>query len=75
MDGVGDCVKGCREVQEDQNLDVARIGSDEDLVGDLNEGNLCAMACPETRLKEFIELMVGHVLMESGGNYPFQDFA
>ena len=60
---MGDCVKGCREVQEDQNTDVARICSDEEVVGDLDEGSFCAMACPEARLKEFIELMVGHVLM------------
>ena len=74
-DSVGDCVEGCREVQEDQNTDVARICSNEEVVGDLDEGRFCAMACPETRLKGFIELMVGHVLLELGSNCPFQDFA
>ena len=52
-----------------------RIGSDEEVVGDLDEGSFCAMACPEARLKGFIELMVGHVLLELGGNCSFQDFA
>ena len=33
------------------------------------------MACPEARLKGFIELMVGHVLPELGGNCSFQDIA
>ena len=72
---MGDCVKGCREVQEDQNTDVARICSDEEVVGDLDEGSFCAMACPEARLKGFIELMGGHVLLELGSNCSFQDFA
>ena len=52
---MGDCVKGCREVQEDQNTDVARICSDEEVVSDLDEGSFCAIACPEARLKGFIE--------------------
>ena len=69
------CVKSCREVQEDQNTDVARIHSDEEIVGDLDESSFCAMACPETRLKRFIELVVGLVLLELGCNCPFQDFA
>ena len=47
---MGDCVEGCREVQEDQNTDVARICSDEEVIGDLDEGCFCAMACPEARL-------------------------
>ena len=72
---MGDCVKGCREVQEDQNTDVARICSDEEVVGDLDEGSFHAMACPEARLKGFAELMVGHVLLELGGSCSFQDFA
>ena len=35
---MGDCVEGCREVQEDQNTDVARICSNEEVIGDLDEG-------------------------------------
>ena len=54
---------------------MARICSNEEVVGDLDEGRFCAMACPETRLKGFIELMVGHVLLELGSNCSFQDFA
>ena len=38
---------GCREVQEDQNTDVARICSYEEVIGELDEGSFCAMACPE----------------------------
>ena len=34
---MGDFVKGCREVQEDQNTDVARICRDEEVVCDLDE--------------------------------------
>ena len=37
---------------------MARICSDEMVVGDLDEGSFCAMACPDTRLNGFIELMV-----------------
>lgn len=33
------------------------------------------MVRSETRLKGFIELMVGHVLVELGGGCSFQDFA
>ena len=54
----------CRAVQEDQNTDVARICSDEEVIGDF-----------EARLKGFIELMAGHELLELGGNCSFQDFA
>ena len=72
---MGYCVKGCSEVQEDQNTDVTRICSGEAVVGDIDEGSFCATACPEARVKGFIELMVGHVLMELGGNCSFQDFA
>ena len=72
---MGHCVKGCREVQQDQNTDVARIGGKEEVAGDLDEGSFCAMLCPETRLKGFIELMVGHVLLELGSNCSFKDFA
>ena len=60
---MGYCVQGCREVQEDQNTDVARIYSDEEVVGDPDEGSFCALACREARLKGFIELMVGHMLL------------
>ena len=52
-----------------------RIGSDEEVVGDLDEGSFCAMACPEARLKGFIALMVRPVLMELGGNCSLQDFS
>ena len=65
-DGAEDYVKGCREVREDQNTDVARIGSDEEVVCELDEGSFCAMACPETRLKGFIELMVRKGRLELG---------
>ena len=58
---MGDCVEGCREVQEDQNTDVARICSDEEVVGDLDEGSFCAMACPETRLKGLAGSYVSHL--------------
>ena len=34
----------------------------------------CAMACLETRLNGFIELMIGHVLMELRGNCSFLNF-
>ena len=54
---------------------MARICSNEEVVGDLDEGSFCAMVCPEARLKGFIELMVGHVLLELGSNCSFQDFA
>ena len=56
---MGDSVEGSREVQEDRNTNVVRIGSDEEVVGDLDEAFLCYVTCPETRLKGSIELMVG----------------
>ena len=36
---------------------MARIGSDEEVVCDLDEGGFCAIVCPEAKLKRFIELM------------------
>ena len=67
------CIKGCREVQEDDNTDVAGISSDEEVIGDFDEGSLCAVVCSEARLKGFIELMVGHVLMELDSNCSFEE--
>ena len=72
---MGDCVKGCREVQKDQNTDVARICSNEEVVGGLNESSYCAMVYPEARLKGLIELMVGHVLLELSDDCSVQDLA
>lgn len=46
---------------------MAGIGSYEE-VGDFNEGNLCAVVCPKSRLKGISDLGVGHVLVEAGGN-------
>ena len=71
---MGDCVTDCREVQENQNTDVARICSDEEVVDDLDEGSFCAVVCPEARLKGFIELTVGHVLLELGKHCSFRIF-
>ena len=33
------------------------------------------MVGSEARLKGFIEVMVGHLVLELGGNYSFQEFA
>lgn len=32
---MGDCVEGCREVQENEDADVTGINSDEEVIGDL----------------------------------------
>lgn len=59
------------EVQEKEDTDVARVSSNEEVIGDFDEGSLSAVVCSETRLKGFVELIVGHVLMELGGNCSF----
>ena len=38
---MGHCAEGCRDVQEDQNTVVARIGSDEESIGILIFHNEC----------------------------------
>lgn len=68
---MGDCVEGCREVQQDETIDVTRNSSDEEVNSDIDERGLHAMVCSEARLKGIIELMVRHVLMELGRNCSF----
>ena len=52
-----------------------RSRSTEDIVGNFDEGCLCDVVGLETGLEGFIELMVGQVLVELGGDRSFQDFA
>lgn len=71
---MGNRVEGCRKVQEDEDTDVAGVSCKEEVVGDFNEGGLCAVVSSEAGLKRLIELMVGHMLMKLGGHCSFQDF-
>ena len=69
------CIKCCRKVQEDEDADMAGVGGDEQIICDFDEGGFCAMVDSEAGLKGFVELMVGHVLVELCGNCSFHDFA
>ena len=69
---MGDGVKRCREVQEDEDAEAARVSSNEEIVDDLDEGGLCAMMKSEAGWEGLIELIVGHVQMELAGDYSFQ---
>ncbi len=72
---MGDSVKGSREIKENGYTDVSRVCGDEEIVNDFYEGGLCAVVCSESRLKGFVELMVGHMLVELSSNCFFQHFA
>ena len=74
-DGVGDGVKSCREIQQNQNTDVAYISSHEEIICDFNQGGLRAVVGSVARLEGFEEVMVGHVLMELCSYCSFQGLA
>ena len=57
-DGVGDGVKGSREIQEDEEADVVGVRSHEEVIGDPDEGGLCAMVGLVAGLKGLVELVV-----------------
>ena len=69
---MGDGVKRCREVQEDEDAEAARVSSNEEIVDDLDEGGLRAVMKSEAGLEGLIELIVGHVQMELADDYSFQ---
>ena len=71
-DGVRDCVEGCREVQQDEDADLARISCHKEVVGNFDQGGLSAVVCSVARLEGFEESMVGHVVLELCGDYPLQ---
>ncbi len=65
---VGDSVEGCREFCEDEYTDVTRSRGDEEVVGDSDKGSLNVVVCSEARLKGFVDLMVGHVMVVLGSS-------
>ena len=69
---VGNGVKGCREVQQDQDTDAAYISSHEEIVGDLDKCSLSAVVGSVARLQGIEEFMVGHVLMKLCSYCSFQ---
>ena len=71
-DGMGDSVEGSREVEEDEDADVAGVSSDEDVVGDFDEGCLCAVVGSESGLKEFIELLTVMLVISALGSTPYR---
>ena len=55
--------------------DVPRVGSNEEMLRDLDQGGLCAVMGSVARLTGFKEFMVGCVLMELCGYCSLQDLA
>ena len=45
--GMGHCVKGCREIEEDENGDEAIVGGSEKVIGDFNESGLSTVSNSE----------------------------
>ena len=73
--GVGNGVKGCREIQQDQDTDAAYISSHEEIIGDLYQCSLGAVVGSVARLEGLKEFMVGHVLMKLCCYCSFQGLA
>ena len=70
---MGDGFEGFRKVNKDENADATVAGGDED-IRDFDEGSFNAMVYSVARLKGFIELMDGHVLVKLVGNSPLKGF-
>ena len=73
-DGVGNGIEGCREIEEDQETDVAGVGCHEEIVGNFDQGGLCTVVCSVAGLEGVEEFVVGHVVMKLYGNNSFQGF-
>lgn len=72
---MGNCIKSCRKVKEDEDSDEAIVCSKQEVISNFNKGDLSAMVGSETRLERLEELMVGHVMLKLGCHCSFQDFA
>lgn len=55
---MGNGVKGCREVKEDECSIEAGVSKDEEVVGDFDEDSRSAVVRAKATLKGFIELMI-----------------
>ena len=71
---MGDCVKGCSEVKEDEYGKMSRICCHQKVVGDLCQSCFSAVVRTETRLELFIEGIVSERIMNLCSNHFFQDF-
>ena len=69
---MGNGIKSCRKVKEDEDGDEAIVGSKQEVRSDFDEGGLSAMVGSETRLEGFEELMAGDV--EAGQPLLFPGF-
>ena len=69
-----DGIKGCRQVEEDEDGEESGISCHEKVIGDFDECCFSVVEWTETRLELFIEVIVGKVKMELGGNCFFEDF-
>lgn len=70
---VWETIEGSRKVKEDEEIDAARVSSNEKVVGDFDKGGLSAMVFSEARLKGFIEFKAGHVFLELVSHCSFQN--
>lgn len=52
--GVGDCIKGCTEIEQEEGGEGARVIREEEIIGDFDEGSFGSMEGTEARLKFFI---------------------
>ena len=52
-------VKGRTQIKEDENSEVFGVCCHEKVIGDFNQGCLCAVEGAETRLKLFVKIIEG----------------
>ena len=64
-------IKGCGEIQEDEDGEETRISCTEEVVGDLNQSCFSAMSGAKTRLELFKEVIVIKVGLELRWNHHF----
>lgn len=58
QDSVVDSVEGCAEIQQDQNAEIARVSSQQKVIGHYEQGLFSAVLLPETRF-EWVKKHVG----------------
>lgn len=74
--GLGDCIQGSRTIKEDEETNVVRVSSNEEVIYDFDESSLSAIFFfSETRSKGFIEVVIVHVFLDLFSHCSFQYFA
>lgn len=73
-DRVGDGVKCCTKVKEDEDGERTAISCNKEVISDFYEGSFGTVVGAETRLERVIKGILCKMCVQLSGNYFFKDF-